>query len=143
MERILVSMSPRHATWGALSRAVSLAKRIDARVYALLVLQSSTGAIGGDGGTYSESEVRQRLEFLIGLAKSDGISIDYFISEGNYEEEVIRFTEENKITLMVAEHPIRDPRNPDHDSTSFKKILHRIRCRVEVVSPRKLQQLQI
>ncbi len=135
-------MGPRHGTWGALSRAVSLAKRIDARVYALLVLQPLTSP-GNDGGAHAATELRQRIEFLIGLAKSEGISIDYFISEGNYEEEVIRFAEEKDLTLMVAEHPVRDQRNHDHDSTSFRRILHRITCRVEVVSPRKIQQLQL
>lgn len=134
MERILVGLSLRHATWGALSRAVSLAKRIDARVYALLV-QPPAGA--GDGNAPMAAELRQRLECIIGMAKSEGISIDYFISEGNYEEEVIRFAEENKITLMVAEHPVRDPKSPDNDSTSFRKILHRVGCKVELVSPRK------
>jgi hypothetical protein len=85
---------------------------------------------------------RERLELLIEIAKSEGSRIDYFISEGNYEEEVIRFVEQNRITLVIAEYP--DGENPDceRDLAQIRKIQHRIACRVELVSPRKTQNLE-
>jgi nucleotide-binding universal stress UspA family protein len=132
MERILVSMDARHGAREAWWRAISLAKRIDARVYTLLVLNA-----GGDTGTAGDQDlalrVRKRLELLIEIAKSEGVRIDYFISEGSYEEEVARFIDTNKITLLVAESPEGESR--------IRKILHRIKCRVELVSPRKIKQL--
>lgn len=140
MERILVSMSARQGAWEAWSRAISLAKRIDAKVYALLVVAPPAPAKGGareqDGGG-----VRKRLDLLIELAKSEGIPIDYFISEGKYEDEVIQFVDQNKITLLVAELPDAELRRTDGGDAAIHKIRHRVRCRVELVSPRKSREL--
>jgi nucleotide-binding universal stress UspA family protein len=141
MERILVCVDARHGAWEAWARAISLAKRIDAKVYALLVLPLGGTEIGTTDTTTDRS-VRERLELLIELAKSDGIPIDYFISEGSYEEEVIRFANQHKITLIVAEPPRGDNRHSDREFASFEKIRHRIRCRAELVSPRKTENFQ-
>ena len=134
MERILVSMKAHRGAWEAWSRAISLARRIDAKVYALLVLPSTMP-------TASElrepASVRNRLELLIELAKSEGIRIEYFISEGNYEDEVIEFVGHNKITLLVAESAGKESGHTDRVIPAIRKILHRIQCRVELVSPRK------
>ena len=139
MERILVSMSVRNGAWEAWSRAISLAKRIDARVYALLVLSPSSSP-GGGLHEKEPASVRRRLELLIELAKSEGARIDYFISEGEYEEEVIQFVDHNKITLFVAEAMEGENRNTDRGASHVRKILHRVRCRVELVSSRKDQR---
>ena len=117
-----------------------MAERIKARIYALLVFPPGEG--GGNAETTAGESVRQRLELLIELAKSDGIAVDYFVSEGNYEEEVIHFAGNHKITLMVAEPPEGDNRHTGREFPSIEKIRHRIRCRMELVSPRKLQNLQ-
>ena len=141
MEKILVSMDARHGAWEAWSRAISLAKRIDARVYALLVYPFGAER-GGDPSRENPGSVRHRFELLIELAKSEGIAVDYFISEGSYEEEVIKFADHNKISLMVAEPPEGGGRHLEREFISFQKIRHRIRCRLELVSPRKFQQIQ-
>lgn len=139
MERILVSMSARQGAWEAWSRAISLAKRIDAKVYALLVVSppasTRAGALDQDGGG-----VRKRLDLLIELAQSEGIPIDYFISEGKYEDEVVQFVDQNRITLLVAELPDTEQRRADGGDASIHKIRHRVRCRVELVSPRKSRE---
>jgi nucleotide-binding universal stress UspA family protein len=134
MERVLVSMNTRHGAWEAFSRAISLARRMDAKIYALLVLPSHAAA----GGVMDKnaSAVKERLELLIEAAKSENIPIDYFISEGKYEEEVIRFINQNKITLLVVESPESDSREL-HLIESFR---HRTTCRMEVISLRKDQQ---
>ncbi len=131
MERILVSMDTRNGAWEAWRRAIMLAKRIDARVYALLVLPPD-GNQAGHSGEKNESAIRTRLELLIELAQTEGVRVDYFISEGSYEDELIRFIDNNKITLLVVEVPDGESR--------IRKILHRIACRVELVSPRKIMQ---
>jgi K+-sensing histidine kinase KdpD len=137
MERILVSMNCLNGSWGALSRAVSLARRIDAKLYALLVLPPH------DKGEENPPScgTRERLELLIEVAKSEGSRIDYFISEGDYEEEVIRFVQQNRITLVIAESPDGDDPHSERDLAKIRKIQHRIACRVELVSPRKNQNL--
>ncbi len=141
MERILVSMNCRSGSWGALSRAISLARRIDAKLCALLVLPHPVKGAGIEEHSV-QCGTRERLELLIEIAKSEGARIDYFISEGNYEEEVIRFVEQNRITLLIAEYP--DDGNPhsERDMSQIRTIQHRIACRVELVSPRKMQNLQ-
>jgi nucleotide-binding universal stress UspA family protein len=138
MERILVSMDGRHGAWEAWSRATSLAKRIDARVYALLVLPAAEPSGKGSGG--NADKVKKRLELLIELAKSEGLRIDYFISEGSYEDEVVRFADQNKVTLLVTESSEGENRHADKESAPSRRIRHRVSCRVEVVSPRKNQQ---
>ena len=143
MERILVSMSARNGAWEAWSRAISLAKRIDARIYALLVLCPSSSVGGGGLQEREASSMKQGLELLIELAKSEGVRIDYFISEGEYEEEVIQFVDHNKITLLVAELAEGENRHTDRGLPPIRKILHRVRCRVELVSSRKNQQRNV
>lgn len=139
MERILVSMNAHRGAWEAWSRAISLAKRIEAKVYALLVLPSCVQP-KSDLSEKDVSSVRKRLELMIELAESEGIRIEYFISEGNYEEEVIRFIDHNKITLLVAECAEGERRNTDRGMQAVRKILHRIKCRVELVSQRRSEQ---
>lgn len=138
MERILVSMSSQCGAWGAWSRAISLAGRIDARLYALLLAPPSEKTAGAAGDNSSAGGVRKRLELLIELAKSKGVQVDYFMSEGNYEEEVIRFVEQNRITLLVAESAEEENANSERDLARIRRIRHRLSCRVEVVTHRKL-----
>ncbi len=138
MERILVSMNCQRGAWGAWSRAISLTRRIDARLYALLVLPP-TCKTGRTGEERASNGVKERLELQIELAKSEGIRIDYFISEGSYEEEVIRFVEQNRITLLVAEPPEEETRHSERELSPIRSIGRRIRCRMELVSPRKIQ----
>ncbi len=141
MERILVSMNSQWGAWGAWSRAISLARRIDAKLYALLFMQSSEQTAGTAEKHTSAGGVRERLELLIELAKSEGVRIDYFISEGAYEEEVVRFVEQNRITLLVAESPEEENSSSEREFAQISRIRHRITCRVELVSPRKTHNL--
>ena len=137
MERILVSMGYRHEAWEAWSRAVALAGRINAGVYALLVLPPPGGVSDGGSVAGASESLRKRLELLIESAEMDGVHVQYFITEGSYEEEVIRFIEHNRITLFVTETPEGESRLSERDSLSLQKIRHRIKCRVERVIPRK------
>lgn len=143
MERILVSMGARHEAWEAWTRAVSLAKRIKAGVYALLVLPPAEGTLKANSNRDSLGPLKKRLELLIESAEMEGVHVNYFVTEGCYEEEVIRFIEHNRITLFVAEPSDGETRVPERDFPSLQKIRHRIKCRVEVVIPRKNQAINI
>jgi nucleotide-binding universal stress UspA family protein len=134
-------MNSQWGAWGAWSRAISLARRIDARLYALLLAPPSAKPVATAGGNSTAGDVRKRLELLIELAKSEGVQVDYFISEGSYEEEVIRFVEQNRITLLVAESAEDENSNPERELAQIRRIGHRVTCRVELVSPRKTQNL--
>ena len=137
MERILVSMGSRYGAGEAWTRAVSLAKRIKAEVYALLVLPSGRGMPKGNSNHDNLESLRKRLELLIESAEMDGVHVNYFVTEGCYEEEVIRFVEHNRITLFVAEPPEGETRVSERDASSLQMIRHRIKCRVELVIPRR------
>jgi nucleotide-binding universal stress UspA family protein len=139
MERILVIMNNQHYSWEALGRAVSLAKRINARVFVLKVFSQDvkeTGAVGED----MKTSAGRRLENIIQAARADSIRIEYFVTEGEFEEEVIRFVEHNKISILVVEPgswETKSSENPEKGLGPIQEILYRISCRVEMVSPKK------
>ncbi len=131
MERILVSMSNRIIPWEALTRSVALARRINAQVFVLTVV--------GPGKSMDDidPENRTKLDQLVEAAGQDGVHIDSFISEGNYEDEVITFVKHNKITLLVTEYGTGGDKEHEREQASLQQIRHRVSCRVEIVTPRK------
>lgn len=131
MERILVGTSPRQGAFRALARAISLAKRIDARVHVLFVSPPSDGLPPGQA-----SPEHRRLRLMAQQAAREGVGIECFVTQGHYEEEVIRFAREHRITLLVSESTGGDGVGAQRDGQSLKQILHGIACRVELVSPR-------
>jgi len=137
MERLLVSMETRQGAWEAWSRAVSLARRIKATVYALLVVPPQSDLAFGPADQELAKAVRKRLDLLVEAAKADGVNVALFVTEGRYEAEVIRFAREHRITLLVAEQAGTDPRGTGRDASAIQKIRHLINCPVELVSPRQ------
>ena len=136
MKKILVAIDGRRGAWEALSHAFSLARRIDVRLNILLV--ESPGRLNQfHGGTEVEDEIKKKLELLIETAKAEGIVINYFIAEGNYEDEVINFVSHNEIALLVHEANERGTRSDKRDVSSLRSLRHRIACTVEVVAPKK------
>jgi K+-sensing histidine kinase KdpD len=146
MQRILVIVNARHYPWEALNRAVALANRIEARVFVLRVFHpddKETWALGQGEKTPAE----RRLENIIQTARTASVTIEYFVTQGEFEEEVIRFVEYNNISLLVVE-----PGNLEEESSekcekgkvkdSLGKFLHQISCRVEVVSQKRDVQNQ-
>ncbi len=136
MERILVGTSPRQGAFSALARAISLAKRINARVHVLFVSPPSGGAATATEDEDAPAEHR-RLRLMAQQAAQEGVGIECFVTRGNYEDEVIRFAREHKITLLVSESADGEGRTSERDGQSLKQILHGIACRVELVSPRR------
>ncbi len=138
MEKILVAIDGKHGAWEALSHACSLAKRIDVQLNVLLVIPSNRARLTR-AETEVEDEIKKRLELLIEAAKAEGITINYFIAEGNYDDEVISFINHNKITLLVHETLDGDTRPANKELTaSFRSLRHRTPCVIEVVAPRKI-----
>lgn len=136
MENILVAIDGKHAAWEALSRACSLALRVQVQLSVLLVCPSPAQALS-HAELQLETTVRERLELLLEAMKAEGVRINYFVTEGVYEEEVIAFVHNNRVTLLVYEATDGDARCADRDSLSLRSIRHRIACRMEVVAPKK------
>lgn len=139
MERILIIMNDPLYPWEALGRAVALAKRINARVFILRVLSPEENK-NGAGEQDMKTSAGQRLENIIQKARADAIGIDYFVAEGDFEEEVIRFIECNKISILIVEPGSWETKNTENTGKGLgpiQEILYRISCRVELVSPKR------
>jgi len=134
MEKILVGLDPGKTSLWAAVHALNLAKRIKARLYFLLVIDPAA-AKGFDESLIRqvEASMKSKLESLIEEGISDGIPVDYYITYGQYDNELVKFVKENKITMLVMGSPTpQDGRLEDFDNL-LEKIRHRIDCRIEVV----------
>jgi len=136
MEKILVAIDARYGAWAALSHACSLGKRMDVDLNVLLINPKHRGK-GKAVGCALEPAVKKRLELLMEAAKSEGITINYFMTEGSYEEEVIHFVNHHKITLLVCETRGGDARSAAKDAIALRALSHRLHCKMEVVAPIK------
>lgn len=133
MEKILVGLDPGKTSLWAAVHALNLSKRINARLYFLLVIDPA--AKGSDESLIRqvEASMKSKLESLIEEGISDGIPVDYYITYGQYDNELVKFVKENKITMLVVGSPTpQDGRLEDFDDL-LEKIRHRIDCRIEVV----------
>ena len=139
MEKILIAIDSKHGAWEALSRACDLAKRIAVKLNVLLVITPKPELLS-PGEKDRVDQIKTKLELTIEAAKFEGIQINYFITEGNYEEEVIHFVNHNKISLLVHEANDGDTRAALRDDTFIGSLRHRIACTVEVVSPKKIHR---
>jgi nucleotide-binding universal stress UspA family protein len=133
MERILVGMDPERTSRWAGVYALNLAKRIQAKVSFLLVIdpavKQSTTAIAKT----AETIAKQRLETLIEEGLSEGILVDYYISYGQYEDELVNFIKENQISILVVGLPADQKTFAGNFKNFLEKIRHRVDCRIEVV----------
>ena len=137
MEKILVGMDASAITLWAPIHAINLGKRIKAKVYILLVINPGTASNQRDLQEETEAAARKRVEALIDEGRSEGVVVDYYITHGTYEGELIKFIEENEITLLVVGFPPGEEWSSVGESVDvLENIRHRINCRIEVVHER-------
>ena len=133
MEKVLAAIDGRQGGREALSHAISLAQRMAVQLHILLVV--AEGASGPSGGT---EEMARHIELIKASAQADGIPFQFFIAEGNFEEEVINFINGNGITLLVIEEGQGESARPaQRGLASWRTLRHRIACRIDVVAPKK------
>jgi nucleotide-binding universal stress UspA family protein len=138
MERILVGMDPVSASLWAGLHALSLAKRINASVCFLFVLDPETPSDTGKMHKNPEVEVKKRVGQFAEQAQAEKIVVDYYVTEGNYENELIRLIQEKRITLLVLGAPSGRGVATVRFSTFLERIRHRVNCRIEVVHEKNL-----
>lgn len=131
MERILVSMKGHKVPWEALARSIALCRRIGASLYVLSVLPP------GKAKKTSAPEGTKKLEQQLKDAAEHSVHTESFITEGKYEQEVIKFVEQHRITRLVTEHGNANGANEERDLASLQMIRHRVSCCFEIVTPRK------
>ena len=83
MENILVAIDSKRGAWEAISHACSLAKRVDIRINLLLVL-SGIRSSRSLAEAVILKQMKKRIDLHIEAAKTDGLTINYFIAEGDY-----------------------------------------------------------
>ncbi len=103
-KKILVPIDPENKDLKALYHALSLAKRIGAKVFILLSRQL--------GSTHQiDNWVEEVLMDVIYGASEEGLQVSYHIAEDGFEEEVISLVESEHIDLIVVsaeKGPIKD-----------------------------------
>ncbi|MEJ2657966.1 MAG: hypothetical protein P8012_12355 [Desulfobacterales bacterium] len=77
--------------------------------------------------------MRSSLESLIEEGISDGTPVDYYITYGQYDNELVKFVKENRITMLVVGSPVPQDGYFEEFEDLLEKIRHRIDCRIEVV----------
>jgi nucleotide-binding universal stress UspA family protein len=133
MERILVGMAPDDGSLWAGIHALNLAKRINAKVSFLLIVDP-----GADRGTEADNEqqktsMMKRLGTLIEQGRAEGITVDYFIAHGKFDKELVQFIKDNKTTMLVVGLPLNPDISSGNSRELIEKLRHRIHCRIEVV----------
>lgn len=130
MERILVGMNTETSSFWAGIHALNLAKRIRAKIFFLLVLDPRP-----QGPSRAECEIafRKRLEPLIEDGRSEGMTVEYYLTHGDYEKELVNFAQENGITLLVIGFPAEQHGSRGSFRSFLERIRHRLGCRIEVV----------
>ncbi|SMC16509.1 Universal stress protein family protein [Desulfacinum hydrothermale DSM 13146] len=139
MERIVVTVSDEGMeALGALARGISLARRIGARLYVLSLERPGSRAAGASSRLFSVGdEVAERMQMLIEGARADGVSVDIHISEGSYEEALVRFCREYRVTLWIVGIPDKHRRDHHEALMRIHKIRARLGCAVEIVHPKR------
>jgi len=134
MQRILVAMDPERTHQFAGNHALNLAKRINAKVLFLLILPSRMTSSGITKQDPNETALKKRVDAVIEAARTDGIAVDYYMTYGDYESELVSFVHENNITLLVVECPDKRSDGKEACNDFLDKLRHRINCRIEVVN---------
>ena len=137
MEKVLVAIDDKHGAWEPLSHAISLAKRISMQLNILLVGSGRTSDLSPSARD-SEREVKRHIDLMKESAQAAGIPVNYFVTEGNFEEEVINFINCNRITLLVIQEVQSENNRPmNRNTASWNTLRHRIACKIDVVAPKK------
>ena len=140
MERILVGLDLEKTSLWAAVHALNLAKRIQARVYFFLVIDPAAKGSEGSLMRQVEASMKASLESLIKEGISDGIPVDYYISHGQYDNELVKFVKENRITMLVVGSPTPQDGHLEDFDDLIEKIRHRIDCRIEIVHEKSIKK---
>ncbi|MBU0987500.1 MAG: universal stress protein [Proteobacteria bacterium] len=133
MERILVGVgADRISRWAGVY-ALNLAKRIQAKVSFLLVIDPAAKKSKLAIADEMDTSVKQNLESLIEEGLSEGILVDYYIAYGPYEDELVNFIKKNQISILVVGSPADQKAFAGNFKNFLEKIRHRVDCRIEVV----------
>jgi len=134
MEKILVSIDSQNVALGAIYRAIHLAIRIKAAVYILQVLNADEVSLGRESLKRLDDSAKDMLDSLIEMARSDGVTVNFYVTEGDFMDEVVRFVRQENISLLVLGVADKGLRGSQESSRIIMDgILKRVNCAVELV----------
>ena len=139
MEKILVAVDPAKTKYHACTHALNLAKRIKAKVLFLLVFSMSASEMKKFLKEEIAAPFKRKLDSFIEEGRSEGIEVDYYLVYGDFENEIVSFIQENRITLLVVESPAEQGHLAEDFKFFLEKIRHRINCRIEVVNEKPVK----
>ena len=142
MERILVGLDTAEGSLWSGIHALNLAKRIDAKVSFLLVIDPDIDKHKKALQDQRKAHMSKSLGALIEQGRDEGISVDYFVTYGKFDVEIVKFIKENRITMLVVGLPADQKGSSGHFSELLEKVRHRIDCRIEVVHEKNLKPAQ-
>jgi len=133
MKRIMAVLEASETNLWSAIHAINLAQRLGGKVFILRIFPFDEKREGGASQEELNGMLQQRLEDLIDEARSQGISVDYQIAYGSYEDELVRFIRETKIDILVliAPHLVAPGRR--QRAISLESVRHRVSCRIELV----------
>ena len=134
MERILVAMDPLQTPLFPGIHALNLAKRINARVSFLVIFPDPPAQSPPPIENENAFTVKKKVDALIEAARSEGITVDYYAAFGNYENELVNFAHENRVTLLVVESADGQGGSGEAARQLLDRLRHRMDCRIEVVN---------
>jgi nucleotide-binding universal stress UspA family protein len=133
MKRILVALETGESQLWPAVHAINLAKRMVGRVTVLRMLPAEEKREHLSQQQRSRGQLREKLETLIEDARAQGISVEYHIANGNYEDELVNFIREAKVDILVLAAPHLLPSGRRNRESSISSIRHRVNCRIELV----------
>lgn len=140
MEKILVGLYPGKTSLWAAVHALNLSTRIKSRLFFLLVIDPSEKGKDERVMCPMAASMKSSLDSLVEEGISDGIPVDYYITYGQYDNELVKFVKENRISILVIGFPpCQQGRFKDFDNL-LEKIRHRIDCRIEVVHEKTVKK---
>ncbi len=133
MNNVLIAVDTSESSFWLAYYAIALTKRIPVDVSILMIEDENHKSKRGKGDEWIGLP-EKRLESLLAEGHSDTSHINFYSTKGNFEDEVIQFILENKITTLFIGQP--EPRRAKLD-TQFMALLERIGsrtdCHIEVV----------
>jgi nucleotide-binding universal stress UspA family protein len=139
MERILVGLEPAEGSLWSGIHALNLAKRIDAKVSFLLVIDPDLDKPKQALQEQWKTHMMKSLGALIEEGRSEGITVDYFVAYGKFDVEIVKFIKENRITMLVVGMPADQKGSSGSFAELLEKVRHRIDCRIEIVHEKNLK----
>jgi hypothetical protein len=110
---------------------------MEAVVYVLLVKSAEEHGPAAMRDQELERSLRARIDQAQQPGRVPPGRVQLFTAAGNYEEEVVGFANRYRITLLVAETAESESGGAHRGPSAMDRIRHRLRCRVELVAPKR------